>query len=72
MSFVCNKYDIGGQLCIFPIDCKGIWRKDYHNYITRKNSVTAVREDQVKLKLNGIDFATCSYCKGNGLLSAHS
>lgn len=51
---------------MFPIELKGIWRKDFHSYVTRKQNISAVREDQVKLKVDGEEFAVCSYCKGSG------
>lgn len=35
--------------------------------MTRKGSVSAVREDQVKLKIDGQEVAICSYCKGSGI-----
>ncbi len=37
-----------------------------HSYVTRKNSVTAVREDQMRLKHEGNEFAICAYTKGDG------
>ena len=44
-----------------------MWRKDFHTYVTRKSSVNAVREDQMRLKLNGAEFAICAYTKGAGV-----
>ena len=51
---------------VFPITHKKEWRKDFHSYVPRKNSVATAREDQAKLKLNGKEFAISSYCKGSG------
>lgn len=50
---------------------KKLWRKDFHNYVLRKKNglSSAVREDQMKLKINGSGFATCSYTKGAGFTS---
>lgn len=38
-----------------------------HQYVLRKNSLNAVREDQMRLKINGEEFAICAYTKGSGL-----
>jgi hypothetical protein len=43
-----------------------IWRKDLHSYVARKNSVAAAREDQMRLKHEGTEFAICAYTKGDG------
>ena len=37
-----------------------------HSYVTRKGSVNAVREDQMRLKHNGVEFAICAYTRGAG------
>lgn len=40
-----------------------------HSYVTRKNSITAVREDQMRLKHEGNEFAICAYTKGDGTVT---
>jgi hypothetical protein len=32
----------------------------------RKGSLTAVREDQMRIKHEGVEFAVCAYAKGSG------
>jgi hypothetical protein len=50
------------------VECRqAVWRKDFHTYVTRKSSVNAVREDQMRLKVNGAEFAICAYTKGAGV-----
>ena len=68
---------IGGDFFIFTVtqDKHGgqsIWRKDHHKYVLRKGSLNAVREDQMKLKFNGVEFAICSYTKGSGVETPES
>eukprot|EP00347_Sterkiella_histriomuscorum_P020850 403336227 len=61
-----------GQFYIFSTQQKSIWRKDLHSYVTRKGHTNAVREDQVKLKLNGKEFAICAYTIGCGVIQNSS
>jgi len=57
-------HNAGGSFFIYKRDCK-VWRKDGHSYMGRKGNANAVREDQVKLKLDGVHFAICAYALGS-------
>lgn len=57
---------IGGDFYIFKYEPKQcLWRKDNHSYVLRKGS-QAVREDQMRLKHEGLEFAISAYTVGSG------
>lgn len=67
-------YSPGGDFFIFLYEGgtgskAAMWRRDHHAWATRAKNTQAVREDQMRLKLDGQEFAVCAYTKAQDVES---